>query len=124
MIRGGNRTVLLIEALYTIPLTPAPDGWRSGFESTTKIYAEDRGKTCNFILLYIHIMMIRFGSVPVGSFFWCQTSHHGKLTLQQMMQSLQNVKEVFILAENNEETKAIVKSMSNAFKKGGVCGVG
>jgi len=45
-----GKHAVLIEALYTIPLTPASDGWRAGFKLTTKPYAEDRGKSCYFIL--------------------------------------------------------------------------
>ena len=116
---------MFIEALMTIPLTPASDGW---YHNMMGVLAHlINGTTMNgtnVIQCYIDFSTRVHGSVSWGEFYRCQVSHRGKMSKRQMYQSAQNLDKILMDAEHTNDTKKIVKRMSAAAKNGGVHGVG
>ena len=124
-ISGRNRA-LMIEALYTIPLTPATDGWLWGFLEAKKVFVDSGGKMPNsFVVTYIKKMMDRKGSVSWGDWTRCQVSHRGQITKGDLFLSLQNLDNGLMRAnETSNSTKFVVKGMTKPVAKGGVRNVG
>ena len=118
-----NRGILL-EALLTIPLTPASDGWYHNIVSVIEAFEVGECVDDHLITKYIELAKEKRGSVSWGDFPRCQPSHRGKLTERQMFQSLQNLDRILYLAEETNITKGIVKKLSSSAKNGGVHGVG
>ena len=123
-ISGRNRA-LMIEALYTIPLTPAADGWLWGFLEAKKVFVESAGKMPNsFVQTYIEKMMDRKGTVSWGDWLRCQVSHRGRITMRELFHSLQNLDRGLKRANETSSTKLLVKMMTKTVQKGGVRNVG
>jgi hypothetical protein len=123
--RYGRNRAVLIEALLTIPFTPASDGWYHNMMSVLEemeIGNEEQG--LNLMECYIELANENHGSVSWGDYYRCQTSHRGKVTKRQLFQSAQNLDHILDLAECTHNTKGIVKKLASSAKKGGVHGVG
>ena len=121
---GRNRAVL-IEALMTIPFTPASDGWYHNFRVLLEKLKVDGQNSMNLIELYIELSKKRHGTVSWGQFPRCRVSHHGKVTVRQLYHSAKNLDYILELANmDKHETKYLVKKMSSSVKNGGVHGVG
>jgi hypothetical protein len=116
---------LMIEALYTIPLTPSVETWRENFKSVAALLDESCGvMEKNFYLSYIDFCLERTGSVSVGKDPRCQPSQRGSVTLRQSVQSMQNLCQCLEMANETNDTKRVIGRMSKSAKNGGVHGVG
>ena len=123
--RFNRNRAILVEAIMTIPLTPASDGW---YHNMMQVVAQLREGTNenrqNVIENYINLSNKNHGSVSWGEYYRCQVSHRGKMSKRQMYQSTKNLDEILMEAEHTNNTKKIVKRMSSAAKYGGIHGVG
>ena len=123
--RFRRNRAMLIEAIMTIPLTPASDGWYHNMIGVLAKLGDgifDDGM--NVIQCYINFATNEHGSVSWGKYYRCQVSHRGQMSKRQMYQSTKNLDMILIEAERTNNTKKIVKRMSSAAKNGGVHGVG
>lgn len=121
---GWDRA-LLIEALHTIPLTPAADGWLRNFREVGRDLVEGDGdEGDNVFFAYVSKALEEHGTVSNGVYRRCQTSHRGRITVRQAIQSWQNMDSCFRLADESDDTKKVIKMMSKSVKRGGIHGVG
>lgn len=121
----GRDRGLMIDVLHTIPLTPAADGWLDTFRAVAVDVAENRGVMGdNFFFRYVEVAMDSHGTVSHGRHRRCQTSHRGRITRRQAVQSWINMEECFVLANTSSDTKKVIKRLSASVKRGGVHGVG
>jgi len=115
----------LLEALYTIPMTPSAAGWRAAFEKIIRDYLQCKGNLKEGIVRnYINNMLHEHDSVSSGTDPRCMSSQQGQITQRQITQSLQNMDKCFKWADKCDDTKRIIKRMSNSVKNGGIHGVG
>ena len=115
---------MLIEALLTIPLTPAPDGWYHNFQELIKTLEQRQGGGRNLLEEYIELSKQMHGTVSWGRYQRCRVSHRGKMTKREMYHSAKNLDYILNLADMYDDTKYLVNKMSNSIKAGGIQGVG
>ena len=120
---GRNRG-MLIEALLTIPLTPASDGWYHNFKELIKIFEQKQGRGRNLLEEYIELSKRMHGTVSWGKYQRCRVSHRGRMTKREIYHSAKNLDYILNFANMSDNTKYLVKKMSNSIKVGGIQGVG
>ena len=121
--RTGCSRAAMIEALLTIPLTSAPDGWYQGF--TGMMEEMNDGNHNNVFMRYVNYMKRHFGKCKLGEFLRCQQSAKDFKNKREVYQSMRNLDKILKMAENGDiETKRIVRKLAASVVNGGVHNVG
>ena len=120
---GRNRAAM-VEALVTLTLTPAPDGWFKTFRGLADLILERQGTDLddNLFFMYVDFARALHDSVAHGNCFRCQVSFGGgkPVTRDEALQTFRNLDACLRFADESSDTAKVVKKMEAPLSKGGV----
>jgi len=120
---GRNRAAM-VEALVTLTLTPAPDGWFKTFRGLADFIMECQGADLddNLFFMYVDFARALHETVAHGNCFRCQVSFGGgkPLTRDEALQTFRNLDACLRFADSSSDTAKIIKKMEAPLSKGGV----
>lgn len=113
-VQGGDLYATL-EIVVTIVFTPSPSGWCEGVRLAM---LDDR--EVNFVFRFVENMVEQHGCVSAGGHRRRQVSHQRKVLVKAIFQSLKNLLSLIELANESDDTEALVKAFAKNPNEGGV----
>jgi len=125
----GMDRALMLEILMTMSMTPCPKVWMEGvrYAGDALVHNNHRKRSArnsNFVSLYVDYLRGKYGTVSHGEYNRCRSSHRSSMTYRQLYVSLANLDKLMCMADNTNDTGALMKKMSSSPSSGGLFGVG
>lgn len=126
-LTGGNRSIM-VEALYTMHLTPCPITWFRCMQKTMDIMVgmkEGRGEWFNLVQVFVRQRLISDEGVGCGRYLRCQPSAK-ELAESDLMMSCRNLNEILesMCDPLNLDTEGFIRRMNKRPMDGGCANIG
>lgn len=126
-LTDGNRSIV-VEALYTMHLTPCPITWFRCMQKTMDIMVgmkEGHGEWYNLVQVFVRLRLVSDEGVGCGRYLRCQPSAK-ELAESDLMRSCRNLDEILksMCDPLNLDTEEFIRRMNKCPRDGGCANIG